>query len=184
MTRRSLLVFIFSFSFLSVSLMSQDLPFSDISIVEDEFTSGNVASRMVEGLGFRYYWATEGLKESDLSYKPSESGRSSAETIKHIYDLSQFMSNFLKLTPESTDETSLEALRKASLMNFKAISDQLKSMSSEDFENYKMRDITAWQFINGPVADAIWHTGQIVMLRRASGNPLPKGVNVLMGTKS
>ncbi|HAP64159.1 MAG TPA: hypothetical protein DCR93_33310 [Cytophagales bacterium] len=40
-----------------------------------------------------------------------------------------------------------------------------------------------WNVINGPLADAIYHTGQVVSFRRTSGNPLPKGVNVLTGTR-
>ena len=38
-----------------------------------------------------------------------------------------------------------------------------------------------WNQINGPISDAIWHSGQVVMNRRASGNPLRKGVNVFLG---
>src|SRR4030095_3596210 len=33
------------------------------------FTANNVAARMVDGLGFRYFWATEGLTDKDLAYK-------------------------------------------------------------------------------------------------------------------
>jgi len=40
-----------------------------------------------------------------------------------------------------------------------------------------------WNVINGPISDAIWHTGQVVSFRRTSGNPFPKGVNVLTGKK-
>ena len=38
-----------------------------------------------------------------------------------------------------------------------------------------------WNQLNGPISDAIWHSGQVVMNRRASGNPLRKGVNVFLG---
>ena len=41
-----------------------------------------------------------------------------------------------------------------------------------------------WNQINGPISDALWHVGQVVTFRRSSGNPLPKGVNVLTGTKN
>ncbi len=40
-----------------------------------------------------------------------------------------------------------------------------------------------WNNINGPIADAIWHVGQVVSFRRSSGNPFPKGVSVLTGKK-
>ncbi len=38
-----------------------------------------------------------------------------------------------------------------------------------------------WNQINGPIEDAIWHSGQIVVLRRASGNPIDPKVNVFKG---
>ncbi len=41
-----------------------------------------------------------------------------------------------------------------------------------------------WHLINGPISDALYHTGQIVSFRRASGNPIPSGVSVFMGTKN
>ena len=43
---------------------------------------------MIDGLGFRYYWATHGLRPEDLNYKPSETNRTIEETIDHIYNLS------------------------------------------------------------------------------------------------
>ena len=39
-----------------------------------------------------------------------------------------------------------------------------------------------WNEINGPISDALWHTGQIVSFRRSSGNPFPSNISVLQGT--
>ena len=41
--------------------------------------------------------------------------------------------------------------------------------------------IPFWNIINGPISDALWHCGQVVMLRRASGNPFNSKVNVFSG---
>jgi hypothetical protein len=41
-----------------------------------------------------------------------------------------------------------------------------------------------WNLLNGPIEDLVYHTGQIVSFRRTTGNPIPKGVNVFMGTKN
>ena len=46
---------------------------------------------MIEGLGFRYYWATDGLRDADLSYKPSDDSRSSLDVIEHIYGLTEMV---------------------------------------------------------------------------------------------
>lgn len=59
----------------------------------------------------------------------------------------------------------------------------------EDLVKYKMvfkresgtRELPFWNEINGPIADALWHVGQVVSLRRSSGNPFNPKVNVLTG---
>ena len=43
--------------------------------------------RIVDGLGFRYRWATEGLTEKELDYRPCEVGRSISETSSHVHNL-------------------------------------------------------------------------------------------------
>jgi hypothetical protein len=39
-----------------------------------------------------------------------------------------------------------------------------------------------WNQINGPIADCLWHVGQVVSFRRASGNPFTDKANVFTGT--
>ena len=41
-----------------------------------------------------------------------------------------------------------------------------------------------WNLMNGPLSDALYHTGQVVSFRRTTGNPIDKGVNVFMGKQS
>ena len=41
-----------------------------------------------------------------------------------------------------------------------------------------------WNTINGPISDAIWHSGQVALLRRASGNPFNGKANVFTGKVS
>jgi hypothetical protein len=38
-----------------------------------------------------------------------------------------------------------------------------------------------WNLINGPISDCLWHVGQVVSFRRASGNPLSDKISVLTG---
>ena len=73
-----------SFFFIPFFSMAQDsdLPYSQIPDYPDSYASGNVLSRLVDGLGFRYYWATEGLTQKDLDFKPSEGARSTYETMQ------------------------------------------------------------------------------------------------------
>ena len=92
---------------ISTNSMAQDktLPFYEIPEAPTTFNECTVVARMIEGLGFRYYWATEGLRPEDLIYKASASGRTSEETIDHIYGLSKVIVNSaLKVANENTDE--------------------------------------------------------------------------------
>ncbi len=161
------------------------LPYNEIPEAAKEFTAGTVASRMVDGLGFRYYWATEGLVEKDLAFKPNEVARTTAETIDHILGLSQVTLNAVLNKPngEKQPKMTFAEKRKKTLENFKKASAILRV--SKDLSQYKIifgeKEYPFWNAINGPIADALWHTGQIVSFRRSSGNPFPKGVSVLTG---
>jgi hypothetical protein len=170
-------------------MKAQDkLPYYEIPPAPKEFTSGTTASRMIDGLGFRYYWATENLTEKDLMYQPNPSARTTGLTIDHILELSQVILNatLQKENGAKHPEMTFSKKRKTTLENLKQASEILRD--SKDVSQYKMifgkTEFPFWNVINGPITDAIWHVGQIVSFRRSSGNPLPKGVSVLRGTKS
>ena len=164
--------------------MAQDkeiLPYYEIPEHADSYTAGSVASRMLDGLGFRYYWATEGLRVEDLEYKPSESGRTSAETIDHLLGLSNFILNSIS-TEKSNDKDEVLTFiekRKQTLLNIKKASEILRTI--DDVSQFDNDRFPFWNIINGPTSDALWHCGQVVMLRRASGNPFNSKVNVFSG---
>ncbi|MEW4924976.1 hypothetical protein [Algibacter sp. 2305UL17-15] len=171
--------------FLSTFIMAQNtekLPYYEIPKASETYTAGSVASRMVDGLGFRYFWATEGLRPEDLAYKPNESGRTSDDIMNHLLDLSNFILNSIseeKINSDKTDMT-FEAKRKQTLLNFEKASNILNS--TEDLSTFDTNKFPFWNIINGPIADALWHCGQVVMLRRASGNPFNSKVSVFNGT--
>ena len=164
--------------------MAQDkeiLPYYEIPEHADNYTAGSVASRMLDGLGFRYYWATEGLRVEDLAYKPSESGRTSAETIDHLLGLSNFIFNSISTEKSSDKNETLTFIekRKQTLLNIKKASEILRTI--DDVSQFDNDRFPFWNIINGPTSDALWHCGQVVMLRRASGNPFNSKVNVFSG---
>ena len=169
---------------LSLFAMAQNddtLPYYEIPEHAETYTAGTVASRMLDGLGFRYYWATEGLRVEDLEYKPSESGRSSAETIDHLYGLSNFILHSISTEKSSDKDEALtfEEKRKQTLLNIKKASGILRKI--DDVSQFDNDRFPFWNIINGPISDALWHCGQVVMLRRASGNPFNSKVSVFSG---
>ena len=140
---------------------------------------------------FRYYWATEGLREEDLNYKASESSRTTMETLQHIYSLSRTAVNAIKKVPNERkkEELTYEELRQATLLNIAEASKMLLESTPSDMENFKIifkrgdsqTEYPFWNNINGPIADAIWHVGQVVSNRRASGNPFNGKASVFSG---
>ncbi|MDN3666467.1 hypothetical protein ACFFU1_13185 [Algibacter miyuki] len=159
----------------------EKLPYYEILEPAENYTAGSVAARMIDGLGFRYYWATEGLKAEDLEQKASDSGRTSGETVDHILGLSYFILNAIseEENKKANGTLSFEEQRKQTLLNFKKASDIL--LNTEDLSKMGASRTPFWNIINGPIADAIWHSGQVAMLRRASGNPFNSKVNLFSG---
>lgn len=184
------------FLLLSITIMTSScaqLPYHSIPDYPEDFSTGNVIARMIDGLGYRYYWATEGLIEKDLKYKPSPEGRDTEHTLEHIYGLSETIVNAAKnkpnIRPVDYEELSFEDFRKGTLKNLKKASDVLRGKSDEEVANLKVifkrgekqSEFPFWHMLNGPIADALWHTGQVVSYRRSAGNPINSKVNVFMG---
>ena len=180
--------------FLSFSAFSQnkDLPYYEIQGYPETYTAGTVAARMVDGLGFRFYWATEGLRKSDLDYTPGTDARTSRQTLDHIYEMSLIILNStagIANDSEPTTNIPFEEMRKNTLANLKAASDKLQLLPDSEMKNLKMifkhgdkiAEFPFWSEISGPIADCLWHVGQIVSFRRASGNPFMDNVSLLTG---
>lgn len=180
-------------TFTSVTAQSgngSSLPYQDITMVPEEYTAGTVVARMLDGLGFRYYWATEGLRQEDLPYRPSEMSRSTEETLDHILTLSQVVLNAALRQPNIRRETetlSFDEKRQRTLENIKKASEimmqnpNLEEHSAVFERGESKREYPFWNLINGPIADAIWHVGQVVSFRRSSGNPFNSNVSLFQG---
>lgn len=188
-------VFIFVLFLFSLPMNAQEnnieLPYAEIPEAPEVYTPGTVVARMIDGLAFRYRWATENLTEENLDYKPGNEGRSIRELIDHLYGLSEVIANSAKKiatnrTVKAQALTSLEK-RSATLNNFKMAS--VLFASTEDLTAHKIifkrangtSEFPFWNNINGPIEDAVWHAGQIVLLRRSAGNPINPKVNVFLG---
>ena len=174
-------------------MKNTEIPYYEIPDAPETYNACTVAARMIDGLGFRYYWATEGLREEDLAYKTSPAARTSEETLEHIYSLVQIALNAVKkasnIRPNQQEELTFADRRKATLLMLKEASDILKASDPAEMEHFNLvfqrgerQSVSPfWNLLNGPLADALWHTGQVVAFRRASGNPFDGRVSVFQG---
>jgi len=126
-----------------------------------------------------------------LDYAPRNDGRTIRQTVAHLYGLSDVIANSAK--KQATDRTkeapelTFEEQRSATLENFKKASELF--METDDLNEHSIifkrangeSEFPFWNNINGPIEDAIWHAGQIVVLRRSAGNPINPKVNVFLG---
>jgi hypothetical protein len=191
---KNLLFILFSFYSLNTMAQKEDY-FYQIPSAPDSYSASNILARMIDGVGFRYYWATIGLEQKDLDYSPDgDKRRSTQETLNHIYGLVDISRNaVLGVSSNSSTRvtpTDFNELRTKTLFLLEEASMYLRTHEL-DPENQKIvfesakgnSEIPLWNVINGPVSDALWHIGQVVSFRRSSGNPFPDGVNVLLGSK-
>lgn len=169
------------------------LPYREIPAYPESYTAESVVARMLDGLGFRFYWATEGLRPEDLAFRPTPEARSSEETIDHILGLSTIVLNALKDQPnvrtgEETSPLTFEVKRKKTLEIIHEASHLLKQADTKIKDHTMVfqsgtnkTEFPFWNMINGPIADALWHVGQVVSFRRSSGNPFNGKASVLTG---
>ena len=186
---RYLFVFLLSLTFLNMN-SQENLPFYEIPDYPESYSEAGIVGRMIDGLGFRYYWATEGLTDTDMVYKLPNDSRSSMETIIHIYDLSNMILYTALNSPiemMSTEGMGFKEIRKNTLLNLKQASDIIKKTKNFEYlsiiflRNDKKIKFPFWNQLNGPIEDAVWHCGQVVAFRRASGNPISNKISVFTG---
>lgn len=190
---KKLFLFIALIAVYHIEAQDMKLPYHQIPDAPTDYTSGNVIGRMIDGLGYRYHWATKGLTSSDLEYKPSENGRTILETLQHIYGMSEMILEAPKrepsIRPKDFTKYSFEELRKKTLENLEAASKFVKGKNADEVSKFKVTfkrgenetDFPYWNMINGMLSDCIYHTGQLVTMRRSNGNPQNPKVNVFLG---
>jgi len=192
----SAVIFISSFQLLSASSVTSTtnmdtLPFYEIPEAPEMYNGATVAARMVDGLGYRYHWVTEGLRAEDLAYEPGNDGQSCTDVLEHLLGLSRFILRTVKKEVHDNareyPELTWDEQREATLNNLKMASDILRETGdiSELKIMFKRGEKTSefpfWNLLNGPIADAIYHCGQIVSYRRTTGNPINPNVSVFRG---
>jgi hypothetical protein len=136
--------------------------------------------RLLDGLGFRFRWSTEGLTDEDYGFRPAPDCMSIEELVGHVWGLVNWVSQSVGLDgSERGDEAAITRGRVLEIIH--AIRDALCSMSDEDLKETTIRGMPFWHIINGPISDALTHVGQINSFRRLAGNPTPKA-HVFTGT--
>jgi len=143
----------------------------------ERYDAGGVLARLCDAIGFRYHWATDRLRAEDWDFRPTDASMSIGELDRHIHALLRRVAAAFALPVGEVESTEPAARRAAFLALLARLRQRLLDMPAEDLP--AVGDF--WLLINGPLADALSHIGQVAAFRRMAGNPAPR-VNHFTGT--
>jgi hypothetical protein len=136
---------------------------------------------MLDGLGFRFRWATEGLREGDWEFRPGPDSMSIGEIAGHVWGLVNWIGMSVFEGRSHERPSGHAAVREHALRIIESLRVEFARLGEESLLALRAdRDQPFWNLLNGPIADALTHTGQINSFRRLAGNP-PVEANVFLG---
>ena len=137
--------------------------------------ANGVVMRLIDGLGYRFYWATQGLTQRDYGYSPGGGCQTIGELMGHVWELANWIhmhmlgSNDATPKPESPGDQ-----REQTLELLLAIRNRVETIDENVLFAVQIQDFPFWHVINGPLSDALTHVGHIASFRRAIGSPVPE----------
>lgn len=165
-------------------LESRETPFHALSGYPQSVAPGTILGRLVAGLGFRLRWATEGLEEDDGAFRADPEGFSIGEVLEHVGRMvvwihRQFASGAAESQelPVLSDEHGFLDRRAHCLDCLAILERDVARMGTAELESIVIENrhgrFPFWVLVNGPLADALTHVGQISAWRRQAGKPAP-----------
>jgi hypothetical protein len=165
-----------------------ELPYYKLPDPPEEMNAANLLIRLVDTLGFRYRWATEGLREVDMKFQPCDSSMTLGDLMEHLYNLIAVTDTFITGQEHGRGASmTLEERRKTTLDILVSLREKLHHLNDDYLEKRRWfvpwggKEYPIWFLINGPLSDALTHVGQVASWRRINGNPI-LGANVFFGT--
>ena len=87
-------------------------PYQTLPNPPNEVSEGAILARLVDGIGFRYRIATEGLTMNEINFRPTEESMDMSQLLLHIYQLISWTSTAFKLPYTTKKEfTDFDELR-------------------------------------------------------------------------
>jgi hypothetical protein len=150
--------------------MLDNLPFRRVDDYPADVNGPSVIVRLLDSLGFRFYWATEGLTSRDYDFSPGSGCQHIRELIGHIWGLTNWMCLAVFRHGEKRPQ-EIELQRNHVLVLLHRLREHFVSLRDDELNAIIIDGRPFWHLINGPMADALTHIGQINSFRRLAGNP-------------
>ena len=120
----------------------------------------------VATLGYRAAKTMRGAPESFAAYRPGPGSKSPIEIVAHMGDLCDWALRMVRGEPRWTTATP-QAWNEECARFFEALRAFDDTLASDEPIHYE-----TVRLFQGPIADALTHTGQLAMLRRLHGAPM------------
>lgn len=149
-------------------------PFRSVSVYPPASANG-ILLRLIDGLGYRFYWATEGLTDGDYSFSPGHGSMSIGDLIGHVWGLFNWIhGNVVGAGWAEGRHPEIAGQRDQALRILWAIRDHVSGIDQDALFELTIDGHPFWHIVNGPLSDALTHVGQINAFRRLNGNPVPR----------
>lgn len=158
------------------------LPYRELPPAPAELRGATALVRLVDGLGFRYRWATEGLRDEHLAFRSAPDAMTLGEVLDHMLRLVEWVERTVAQDSARRREPRpdrVDALRRRTLEALLALRAHLLETSDERLAALTITGSRSrgpqpfWSAINGPLADFLTHVGQVTTWRRQAGAPAP-----------
>jgi hypothetical protein len=137
--------------------------------------ANGVLMRWIDGLGYRFYWATEGLTPEDYAFSPGHGCATIGDLVGHVWGLANWV--HIAVLGEGLGEPrgdDPQAQRAQVCRMLYTIRTSISAINQESLFDLRIEGHPFWHVVNGPLSDALTHVGQIASFRRLNGNPVPR----------
>ena len=127
----------------------------------------NLLSHFLAAIAYRTQKALRGARPNFSQFRAGPETRTPHELVNHMTSVLGYATTFFvggAYRPELFPDFSAEIAR---------LHDTLTQLKSHILDSGKWATISVQQLLQGPLADAMTHAGQLAMLRRLSGDPVP-----------
>lgn len=137
--------------------------------------ANGVVVRLIDSLGYRFYWATEGLTEGDYEFSPGAGCQTIGALVGHVWRLANWIHHSVLGKGLDTNRSAdPEGQREQVLHLLYHIRQHVAEIGQEALFQKSIDGLAFWHILNGPLSDALTHTGQITSFRRLNGNAVPR----------
>lgn len=165
------IVLLFFSFFISALLFGQDnkvqLPYSEIPKYPRKSTTGIVMAKLIDELGYKYYWVTDSLLNDELKYTFNSSNLPRV-LLKSVHQISESIVNCTSEAEikqgKKIEEFSFADYRINTLLN-------LKGASNNIIENGEASLFLNWDLFIKSIASSDAYCDQIIQFRENNGNP-------------